>query len=701
TDHHEGPFTADEIAEKAKAGLVNGQSLAWKDGMPEWVAAETIPELAPGMGAAAAAPADSVAEAPLSLGIEPGPGEAAPAVAPAGGEGEVSLAQLLAQSQAGGAAPASADPVTKSGKIADSASVLSSMVSSVHANTTITKGGVSLGGGIPSSSAAGSAEPGPDEEVWTLKIGGQVSGLHSVRKLKELASQGEIPPDAMVWHPGWSDFEPVSRVPQVDGARKSGASKATVGSTRTGITRPGIAMSAQSNNALDNNDEEPTDTGIQAPSPGGFRGLLFKIHSLSEKFKKKKAAAIKGKAAVAQAAKGKIGAPMGKGKAAVGGSVKRMTSLLLVLLVLGGGAGAAYLFLFSSPISSSLDVSEEEREKMVEVVTMKDGHKLYLAQAKGTDENPADPTSPKYYVASNLPEGTKISLVLTGNPGTLVNKISFEKTFTANVEKEHVAVFDKINDNGKPLWGEFTLKLSTEGGDSAETLTRFIGIKGAPYQKRLKTFKDSIQGDYDKEITELREYITTLKNLQTEASKQIADYKRDWMTAALRTKISGDWASFTKTSQTLLSQLETNLKTRQSGDAQPKFHGRAFQDVSTTVGQLQQLVKVHGERLTGSTPSGNPDELDGLVQAGVQALEAWLASAVAKTPFDAHTPDAAKPLGTPPPAPPPSAAPAPAPAAAVTPAPAALTPAPAAATPVAPAPAPIAVPTPAPAAGTH
>jgi hypothetical protein len=692
TDHHEGPFTAEEIAEKAKAGLVNGQSLAWKDGMPEWVAAETIPELAPGMGGGGGG-APTADDSGLALGgntsLTSAPVDAAAPEPSNTGDGEVSLAQLLAQSQKSG----ENSSVTATGAIVDSASVLSSMVNNVHANTTLTKGAISLGGGI---AAPGPPEPEIDDEVWTLKIGSQVSGLHSLRRLKDLAGSGEVPTDAMLWHPGWSDFQPISSVPQVASARKSGGGmtrgiSAPAGGTRTGITRPGMTMSAQSNSALDrDNDDEPTDTGIEAPPPPGFKGILFRIHTFVEKLKrrsakgKQDAAALKGKAGFAPVGSPKKTASKGK----EGGSAKRLAMALGILLVLGGGGAAAYFLLLTSPIPSNIDVSDFNREQMVNVVTLKEGHKLFLARARGTDENPADPNSPTFYVASNFPEGTQVTLAIAGVTGTMVNKTSFEKSITATVDKIHLATFDKISDEGKPLWGEFSIKVSAEGADPVEGKPFFIGSKSAAYRTRLKTYKDSIQADYDKEIGELREYIPTLKGLQVEASKQIADYKAGWATPSLRAKITTDWANFTKTSTVLLAQLEAPAKARQPGGSnEAKFHGRAFQDVGTTVGQLQQLVKVHGERLAGSAaPSGNADEIDGLVQAGVQALESWLALAVAKTPFDAAKPSdggAKAPVAAPAPTPAPAAGM----AAAAAPAPAAI-PAPA----VAPAPTSVAAP---------
>jgi|GEM_PF-4044962 len=666
TDHHEGPFTASEIAEKAKAGLVNGQSLAWKDGMPEWVPAETIPELAAAVGNAAAVAqvgaadlsgvsktANMIAAPASGLEAEGGSGlvvSGATGVTPAPGtdtsDGEVSLAQLLAQQQSGGGN-------TVSGQISDSASVLSSMLAGVQKDNPVTIGsGVSIGG-ITQQTKSVAGDPAPDEEAWTLKIGAQVSGMHSLNKLKELASSGEIPPDAMVWHSGWNDFQPVSTVASIDAARKKAGTKTN---TKTSMTRPGMMVSGQSNQAVTGDDEEPTDTDIEAPPPPGIKGVIFKLKGLLKR--KKKPAPAAAPAPAPAPGKGKVTlAPVGAPKKTAfagpkGTAAKRIAAVLIGIAVLGGIGFGAWKFLLSSPLPSDLDVSEEDKAALTELVKTKlEGQaKLAIAQAKGSEDSPADPTSPKYYVASNLAEGATVTLTVTGTPGTLVNRTSFEKSFTATIDKTHLATFDQIKDDGKPLWGDFSLKASADGADPVELKGMFIGAKGPSYQNRLKQFKESVQGEYDKEVEELRQFITTLKSEQADASRLIKEYKELWAIPANRTKVNADWTQFNSKSQNFLGQVEQKLKERMSGQAPPKYHARAFQDVSTTLGQVQQLVKSHGERLAGSTStSGNPDELDGLVQAGVLALETWLAQAVSKSPFDASRPANDK-LPSPPPA---------------------------------------------------
>ncbi len=639
TDHHEGPFTAEEIAEKAKAGLVSGASLAWKDGMPEWVPAETIPELASavgGGGASAGAPQVSEPASPsLDLAVEPaGAGGAAPAAS----DGEVSLAQLLANQQKGETTTGG------TGQIADSASVLSSMLGQVHKDNPVTMGsGVSIGGVPAPQQAPDSSEPPPDEDAWTLKIGAQVSGLHSLNRLKELASAGEIPPDAMVWHSGWSDFKPVNAVASLEAARSSGSTK--TGTTKTGTTRgalgrPGVVSSGVAT-PMPGDDDQPTDTEIEAP-PKGIQGILFKLKALLKKKNKPAKAATAPAAATLKGGKIALApapAPGRKAGAAAraGSAVKRLVTVFLVLIVLGGGGGAAWFFLLASPLPSDLDVTEEEKAAMNDVAKTKPdaGLKMMIAQATGTEDSPPDPTAPKYYVATNLPEGTTISMHVMGVPGTLVNRLSFEKTFSAMVDKTQLAVFEQINDNGKPLWGEFNFKVTAEGAEPLEVKGKFIGNRGGSYQSRLKTYKDNVQAEYDREVDELRQFITTLKAEQADASRLIKEYKEGWAMPTSRPKITADWTALTSKAGNFLGQIELKLKERLEGSQPPKYHARAFQDVATTTGQLQQLIRAHGDRMSGNLPSANPDELDGLVQAGVQALESLLAAAVARSPFDA------------------------------------------------------------------
>lgn len=587
TDHHEGPFSVQEVAEKAKQGLVSGQTLAWKDGMAEWVPAETIPELAGAFGAAPAASAPS---------------------------GDVSLAQLLAAEQnSGGISMAeSSEPSLGLDASAgpDTGSALSSLVSAA----------------APAAAPVqDSLQPNPEEEVWTLRIGTVVSGLYSLNRLKQLAGEGEIPVDAALWRQGWNDFQPVSAVQAVASARRVKAA----GATRTGIKSAGISARpgglAPITAAADIGNEEPTDPLIKAPGAGkaGFFGRLKNIFQR----KPKKAAPVKTGAVV-------IGKNKSGSMAGVGAAVKKIAMIVLVVGALGG-AGAAYFLFFASPIPSDLDVLPDDKENLALLVKepLAQGKKFAIAQARGTEDNPADDTAPKFYVASNMPEGTKVTLSLVGKPGTLVNKINFEKSYTADIAKTHLATFE-LQDDGKPLaMGEYTIKVSAEGAEPYD-VTKFLGgKKGAVYDRRLKQYREKLEKEYADEVEEIRELVSTLKNLQAEMSKRLADFKAAGAVPASRVRLAADWRSFGPAFDGMAGQLEAKLKARLDTPDQ-RYYPRAYQDISSTLAQLRLAAKGHGERLSNQPPTTNPEELEGFVQAGVLSLEQVVAQAVVKTPFD-------------------------------------------------------------------
>ncbi|MGE3262600.1 MAG: GYF domain-containing protein [Bacteriovoracia bacterium] len=582
TDHHEGPFSAQEVAEKAKQGLVNGQTLAWKDGMAEWVPAETIPELASAFGAA---PAPS---------------------------GDVSLAQLLAAEQNSGGISMTESSEPSLGLDASggpTGSALSSLVSAA----------------APAAAPAqDSSQPGPEEEVWTLRVGTVVSGLHSLNRLKELAGDGEIPADAALWRQGWTDFQPVNTVQAVASARRVKAA----GATRAGIKSPSFAARpgglAPITAAADVGSDEPTDPLIKAPGKSKF-AFLGKLTSILQR--KPKAAPVKTGAVV-------IGKNKSGSMAGVGVAVKKIAMIVLVVGALGG-AGAAYFLFFASPIPSDLDVLPDDKENLALLVKepLAQGKKFAIAQARGTEDNPADDTAPKFYVASNMPEGTKITLSLVGKPGTLVNKINFEKSYTADIAKTHLATFE-LQDDGKPLaMGEYTIKVSAEGAEPYD-VTKFLGgKKGAVYDRRLKQYREKLEKEYADEVEEIRELVSTLKNLQAEVSKRLADFKAAGAAPANRARLAAEWRSFGPAFDGMAGQLEAKLKARLDAPDQ-RYYPRAYQDISSTLAQLRLAAKGHGERLSNQPPTTNPEELEGFVQAGVLSLEQVVAQAVVKTPFD-------------------------------------------------------------------
>ncbi|RZA07333.1 MAG: DUF4339 domain-containing protein [Proteobacteria bacterium] len=477
-----------------------------------------------------------------------------------------------------------------------------------------------------------------------------MSGLFSLNQLQNMAASGDVPPHALLWHSGWTDFQPLSTVPELANAAQS--KRFAGGGNTLGGGIPGAAslagrkpVFAPITSAANVGDEERTDTNISTgkfkTGAAGGAGLKNLLEKFTAKFSKKKASAAP-RAAGEKTRTGLVGQPTftkGSGKVAPKGgkaeSLKRVLMLVFFFTLLAAG-GYGYLTFFASPIPSDLDVIADDMELLKETVKAPaaEGGRLYLAPARGTDETPADDNAPKFYVGTNLPAGTAISLSIVGKPGSLVNRVSFEKQFSAVVGENHLAVFERLEDEGKPLpMGEYAVKVNADGATPL-SFDRFMGgKKGAVYQDRLKKYKDKLQAEYDKEMQELRETIDTLKALSGDTAKKIAEYKAGWNNQANRARLQSDWKSFGGSAQAMLTQLDQKLKARDAAGG-ATYQPNAFKDVGTTLAQLQQLVLAHGQRLGGAAPTVNFDELESFVQAGVAGLEQTLTQALMKSPFD-------------------------------------------------------------------
>lgn len=558
TDHHEGPFSFQEVAEKHAQGLVSAQTLAWKDGMPEWVAIESIPEL---VGALAPTNAPVAAAGESSA---PVPAASAPA------DDSPSLAQLLAASQGGGTEPA-----------------LEVSAAPLAANE------------LPAS-ATPAQEPSEQDVVWTLRNGNEVSGLFSYAQLKDKAKNGQVSEQAMLWHSGWADFRPLSEFADLAQLAKSAPKTKTTITTKTLVTGKTKAPIV--------NDDEATDTEITAPK----KSFLGKLKSLFAKKAKTPAAAKPVKAAK----------PKSKLMPVIG------------LVVLLAGAGAVYFFLFMGPIPSSLDVRQEDREAMnAAVKAPKEQGQLYMATAIGTEDNIADPSNPKYYVATNLPEGSQVQLLMKGIPGTLVNATTLEKQFTGTVGKDHYAVFENFkDDNGKPLpMGEYTLTLSADNAKLQKKIF-FGGLKGPAYERRLAQFKEKMQKEYDDEMQFLRETINTLKSGVAALSAQLADYRANESKPPQKARLQRAWSTLSATTKPYISQLMQKLNERMNAPGE-RFQPTMFKDALTVCDQIQKLLDAQASRLEGGL--SKPEELEGLIQAGIVSLEQTLAQNVVKSPLEA------------------------------------------------------------------
>ncbi|NUM88455.1 MAG: DUF4339 domain-containing protein [Bdellovibrionales bacterium] len=560
SDHHEGPFTPDEVKQKIAEGVVSQQSLVWKDGMAEWVAAESVPEIL------------------VLFTTEAAPPPAEPA-AGAVDDGAASLARLFAESQ-------QTAPVEEPG----------------------------ASPAVPES--PGSAQdPGEDDPVWTMRSGTTVTGQYSMATIREMAGRGEVPDDAEFWHPGMTDFTPLSSYPSVAQARKKKKSVAAAPAAQAAPRKPGGLAPLVASATV--GSEEDTDTAAPAPK----KGLAEKLKGLfSFQLGKRKVA----KAVAKSAAKP---APARAGKLAK--ILRPVVTALAVALVVGGG-GAAYLTFFSSPIPDLEDVIPETLEEMRAVVKAPSdaGGKFLLVQAQGDD------VTPTFYVATNLPEGTQVTLKLEGIPGTLVNAVTFSQGWTSAVEKTQLAVFRSLSVEGKPLpMGDYKVRLAATG--AAELVQdRFVGgKKNHIYDRRMKTWREKLQGEYERELGEVKEAFASLKASYSEFLK-LAQEGRSPLNLAQREQLQRKWDKYLADSEPFLQELNARQVAVLGSTAFPeRYFPDYVKDIVSLIERFQQIRKKERERIRSfAAHVEDPAEVEFSSKFGV--LEQSIAEAAARNPLE-------------------------------------------------------------------
>lgn len=83
-DKEQGPVTLAQLKGLLSSGKIQSDDLVWKDGLDDWVAAESVPELRSGEAPVAAAPAPPASGAKAKTPAETAPRIEAPAKPPAG-----------------------------------------------------------------------------------------------------------------------------------------------------------------------------------------------------------------------------------------------------------------------------------------------------------------------------------------------------------------------------------------------------------------------------------------------------------------------------------------------------------------------------------------------------------------------------------------------------------------------------------------
>ena len=283
-----------------------------------------------------------------------------------------------------------------------------------------------------------------------------------------------------------------------------------------------------------------------------------------------------------------------------------------------------------SPLPALEDVSPEEYKELRAAAMAninEAGPRIAVARSS------ADPTSPAFYVASNLPEGAVIDLFIEGAPETLLNQLSFSTRTQVVISKKFgKSVAVKYPDGKSIPRGQYTLyavegesqpgavaavlsKLQPATAKVAPSVTKgfkllvtreyFLGgNKDATYQARLKEYHDKLREKAQLELAELKQFAATLEsNFQNTQSRYSVISRQK--NAAVRKKQWSEFHSQWKPFSEQFMQFFTNKPA--STLATDFFYGSVYQSVDQVFHAIQDVHTVQNNFLLGQ---GDKNSID-------------------------------------------------------------------------------------------
>jgi hypothetical protein len=429
-----------------------------------------------------------------------------------------------------------------------------------------------------------------NEKKWFVYIGDHHEGPFSLADVQSRLAQGQVAVTSYVWAEGMADWIAMNEVPDfaVILSPKAAATQHTGTFNRAPVqsTGPSLVGPAEMEGGLEPMNLEPMPGEAAAPiqitpiakeKTGTVSKVIerekTKTGTVSRAVAKDKtgtldlAKAQQAAAAAPLSSTGGTGAiakpPKGKSKAVKWVLIAGIPAALIGLYT-GGQldpllqspsvqAGAKSItsviqpYLISltekypalskwiSPIPSIDDVPQLDYEalKAAAIPKLQEGAKLAVALAT------ADPASPSFYVASNLPDGTVLDIYVEGIPDTLLNQLSFNTKVAATIDKKlGKSAAIRMPNNAAIPRGDYMVYV-TESPNQPEAAKAALanippvtakvppalprglkllvskpyflgGAKDAQYEARLKDFHNKLNAKATNELMEIKQFASTL-----------------------------------------------------------------------------------------------------------------------------------------------------------------------------------------------
>lgn len=435
-DHHEGPFSIEEIQKLVKGGEALASSYVWKEGYEDWVMMSDATE--------------------FGLGQAKSDGHGTPGF-------------VVRRSQ-----KASPQPLVAA----------------------VTAGDVS-----------------PSDSVWCLSSRKIFSGPHSMKTIVRKINDGEVSIRDSVWRESWTALVPIESIPEFMADVK--AMSSTDGqslNTKAGSNAQALGMTGR-----------PSTRVYKWYKSRKF--MFFSMVVVLFCFYQGLATGLLNPVLDALKVKEKVASlaltPIATDKFITIG--RKAT----VAIKPWFEKGLTFLpenirsFLSSVEVPAGMLPNDAETLREISLMSPKNGSRVATAMLEGDEFNPS------FIVMSNAIDGTKLTVILRGKEGTLLNASGYESTANVEINKSVGQTQRFTYETNKPLpKGEYVLSVHTPTEQQGEKPalvvdTYFLGgKKDETYQQRLKEFNERNKARLEQEAQGLKQITDTIESMANESAEK-------------------------------------------------------------------------------------------------------------------------------------------------------------------------------------
>lgn len=231
-----------------------------------------------------------------------------------------------------------------------------------------------------------------------------------------------------------------------------------------------------------------------------------------------------------------------------------------------------------------------------------------------------DANRPFFYIASNLPAGTKLDVLLIGNGETLLNRLQFFTQTSVVLSQGFTKTEVILGDGGQPLpKGEYNvyvveayeqeaglkeilaqlppMKLPaqvpglSQGAKYAVTKTLFLGgERDQAYLTRLKAFHDKVKETATKELTELKQYSDMLS---LQFNSITGDFKKLFSAKKIAPAQKLAWNKKIEQWKGMQAQMNSAVQTWSEESLKNDFfYGKLYELVKGTFESLKVIIEI-------------------------------------------------------------------------------------------------------------